>query len=245
VTILVQARGLPPVIDDTMERCAARCAPSAAFPPAAEDDFELFRKRLPDRQFARSRCAGSIRCRHQFHRPHRRRIGIIEHHAGFWSPNATREIAFAARLGRQKRKHHGQFIMEAIVLCELGGSCGVRARILAATASPGMMKVPARHPFDWSHGPVSLLHRGIVFGNLSPPWKGGESRSHESLPTNELTGCRSHPRRGVAAIEVASINPSGDWIGFWIDLIADICEFQVMPKNPGWKVVAVAALPVS
>src|ERR1051325_5382706 len=61
----------------------------------------------------------------------------------------TREIGIRRAVGAKKRNIMTQFIMEAIVLCEVGGVLGVALGILGGTVAAIFLKVPLVVPVDW------------------------------------------------------------------------------------------------
>ena len=93
----------------------------------------------------------------------------------------TREIGVRRAVGAKRRNIMAQFIMEAVVLCEVGGVIGVVAGILGGNVLAWFMKVPPTIPVDWivlGLGLCSLV--GIVFGTY-PAWKAANLDPIESL----------------------------------------------------------------
>ena len=89
----------------------------------------------------------------------------------------TREIGIRRAIGAKKRNIMAQFIMEAVVLCEVGGAVGVVLGILGGNATALFLKLPPVIPVDWVIiGLVICSVVGIVFGTY-PGVEGGESRS--------------------------------------------------------------------
>ena len=83
----------------------------------------------------------------------------------------TREIGIRRAVGAKKRNIMTQFIMEAVVLCEVGGVIGVGLGILGGNGVALYMKVPPAIPFDWIViGLVICSIVGIVFGTY-PAYK--------------------------------------------------------------------------
>jgi putative ABC transport system permease protein len=77
----------------------------------------------------------------------------------------TREIGIRRAIGAKKRNIMTQFIMEAIVLCEVGGVIGVAFGVAGGDLVAKMMKFAPVIPLDWvliGLGICSLV--GIVFG---------------------------------------------------------------------------------
>ena len=93
----------------------------------------------------------------------------------------TREIGVRRAIGAKRRNIMAQFIMEAIVLCEVGGVIGVVLGILGGNVLAWFMKVPPTVPVDWIVlGLVLCSVVGIVFGTY-PAWKAANLDPIESL----------------------------------------------------------------
>ena len=93
----------------------------------------------------------------------------------------TREIGVRKAIGAQKSSILGQFIAEAIVLCQLGGIVGIVLGILAGNLSAILLKVPAVMPWDWAFiGFALCAFIGIVFGSY-PAWKAANLDPIEAL----------------------------------------------------------------
>jgi putative ABC transport system permease protein len=93
----------------------------------------------------------------------------------------TREIGVRRAIGAKRRNIMAQFIMEAVVLCEVGGVIGVVLGILGGNVLAWFMKVPPAVPVDWIVlGLVLCSVVGIVFGTY-PAWKAANLDPIESL----------------------------------------------------------------
>jgi putative ABC transport system permease protein len=93
----------------------------------------------------------------------------------------TREIGVRRAIGAKRRNIMAQFIMEAVVLCEVGGVIGVVLGILGGNVLAWFMKVPPAVPVDWIIlGLVLCSIVGIVFGTY-PAWKAANLDPIESL----------------------------------------------------------------
>ncbi|MEE9186979.1 MAG: FtsX-like permease family protein, partial [Bacteroidota bacterium] len=93
----------------------------------------------------------------------------------------TREIGIRRAVGAKKKDILTQFIMEAIVLCEVGGVVGVVLGILGGNIAALAFEFPAVVPYDWAMiglGVCSLI--GIIFGTY-PAWKASNLDPIESL----------------------------------------------------------------
>ena len=93
----------------------------------------------------------------------------------------TREIGIRRAVGAKKRNIMTQFIMEAIVLCEVGGVLGVALGILGGNVAAIFLKVPLVVPVDWIvFGLLICSVVGIVFGTY-PAFKAANLDPIESL----------------------------------------------------------------
>jgi putative ABC transport system permease protein len=93
----------------------------------------------------------------------------------------TREIGIRRAIGAKKRNVMVQFIMEAIVLCEVGGVAGVVLGILGGDAMAALLKLPPVIPFDWiGIGLTTCSIVGIIFGTY-PAYKAANLDPIESL----------------------------------------------------------------
>jgi putative ABC transport system permease protein len=93
----------------------------------------------------------------------------------------TREIGIRKAIGAQKRSILSQFIIEAVILCEIGGLIGVVFGILGGNLVGILVNAPAVIPWDWAAigmGVCSLV--GLVFG-VYPAWKASSLDPIESL----------------------------------------------------------------
>jgi putative ABC transport system permease protein len=93
----------------------------------------------------------------------------------------TREIGIRRAVGAKKRNVMTQFIMEAVMLSQVGGAAGVLLGIAGGNATAFFLKLPAVIPFDWAViGLVICSVVGIVFGTY-PAWKAANLDPIESL----------------------------------------------------------------
>jgi putative ABC transport system permease protein len=178
--ILVQARDAASY-DDCVEQVRGILRVARKVPPGAEDDFELFSNDSRIAQFnALTRAV---------------RIGVTVVSsiallaAGIGIMNImlvsvterTREIGIRRAVGAKKRNIMTQFVMEAVVLCEVGGVIGVVLGIIGGNVTAHFLKVPTVIPVDWVViGLVICSVVGIVFGTY-PAWKAANLDPIESL----------------------------------------------------------------
>jgi putative ABC transport system permease protein len=93
----------------------------------------------------------------------------------------TREIGVRRAIGARKRNIMTQFIMEAVVLCEVGGVIGVGLGIAGGNLLAKLMHLAPVIPVDWALiglGICSLV--GIIFGTY-PAHKAANLDPIESL----------------------------------------------------------------
>jgi putative ABC transport system permease protein len=93
----------------------------------------------------------------------------------------TREIGIRRAIGAKKRNIMAQFILEAIVLCEVGGVIGVGLGIAGGNVAAKALKLAPVIPLDWALiglGICSLV--GIIFGTY-PAHKAANLDPIESL----------------------------------------------------------------
>jgi putative ABC transport system permease protein len=83
----------------------------------------------------------------------------------------TREIGIRKAIGAQRSDILTQFMIEAILLSEIGGFVGVVLGILGGNVVGLLLEVPAVIPWDWAAiGLVTCSIVGFVFG-VYPAWK--------------------------------------------------------------------------
>jgi putative ABC transport system permease protein len=94
----------------------------------------------------------------------------------------TREIGVRRAVGAKKRNILFQFLIEAVVLCEIGGAMGIVLGMAGANAvAIYLLKLPPEFPVDWAI--IALLICsvvGIVFGSY-PAYKAANLDPIESL----------------------------------------------------------------
>ncbi len=180
LTILVQARDQASY-DDTLEQVRGALRVIRKVPPGAEDDFEIFSNDSLIGQFntfTRAVRIGVVVVSS---------IALIAAGVGIMNimlvsvTERTREIGIRRAVGAKKRNIMTQFIMEAIVLCEVGGVIGVALGILGGNATAYFLKLPPAIPFDWIVlGLVICSIVGIIFGTY-PAYKAANLDPIESL----------------------------------------------------------------
>jgi putative ABC transport system permease protein len=180
LTLLVQARDAASY-EDTVEQVRGILRVARKVPPGAEDDFELFSNDSLIAQF------------NNFTKAIRIGVAVVSSiallAAGIGIMNImlvsvterTREIGIRRAVGAKKRNIMTQFIMEAVVLCEVGGVIGVALGILGGNGVAWYLKVPPAVPFDWIVLGLAICSVvGIVFGTY-PAYKAANLDPIESL----------------------------------------------------------------
>ena len=180
LNLLVQARDRASY-DDTLEEVRGALRTIRKVPPGKEDDFEVQSNDSLIEQF--KNFTRSVR------------IGVLVVSsiallaAGIGIMNImlvsvterTREIGIRRAIGAKKRNIMTQFIMEAIVLCEVGGAVGVVFGILGGNLLALFLQLPPAVPLDWVIMGLAICSLvGIVFGTY-PAWKAANLDPIESL----------------------------------------------------------------
>lgn len=180
LNLLVQTRD-PASYDDTVEQVRGILRVLRKVPPGQEDDFEIFSNDSLIEQF------------NTFTKAVRIGVSVVSSiallAAGIGIMNImlvsvterTREIGIRRAVGAKKRNIMTQFIMEAVVICELGGAIGVLLGILGGNATAYFLKLTPVIPLDWVViGLVICSIVGIVFGTY-PAYKAANLDPIESL----------------------------------------------------------------
>jgi putative ABC transport system permease protein len=180
ISILVQAEGKDSY-EDTVEQVRGTLRVIRKVEPGAEDDFEIFSNDSLIAQFD------------NFTRAVRIGIFVISSialiAAGIGIMNImlvsvterTREIGIRRAVGAKKRNIMTQFVMEAIVLCEVGGVIGVVLGILGGNVAAYFLEVPPVIPVDWViFGLLICSVVGLIFGTY-PAYKAANLDPIESL----------------------------------------------------------------
>jgi putative ABC transport system permease protein len=180
LSILVQARS-PAQLDDTVDQVRGIMRQVRKVPPGEADDFEIV---SDDSMIQQMKSFTS-----------KLRIGIalissialIAAGIGIMNimlvsvTERTREIGIRRAIGAKKRSIMAQFIMEAVVLCELGGAAGVVLGVTGGDIIAHFLHLPKVFPLDWillGLGICSLV--GIIFGTY-PAYKAANLDPIESL----------------------------------------------------------------
>ena len=180
LTLLVEAANAESY-DDCMEQVRGILRAVRKVPPGEDDNFEMSSNDSMIAQFRSFSRVGSIV------------VAVISSiallAAGIGIMNImlvsvterTREIGVRRAIGARKRNILMQFVMEAIVLCEVGGIIGVALGVAGGNVLAWMMKVPPAIPVDWIVlGLLICSAVGIIFGSY-PAYKAANLDPIESL----------------------------------------------------------------
>lgn len=180
LSILVQAASQE-AYEDTVEQVRGILRAVRKVEPGVEDDFEVFSNDSLIKQFQNFTLTVRIV------------VAVISSiallAAGIGIMNImlvsvterTREIGIRRAVGAKKRNIMTQFIMEAVVLCEVGGTIGVLLGLAGGNGIAWYLEVPPVIPVDWVVlGLVICSVVGIVFGTY-PAFKAANLDPIESL----------------------------------------------------------------
>jgi len=180
LSILVQAPSQA-AYDDTVEQVRGILRVIRKVPPGQEDDFEIFSNDSLIAQFNSFTIAVRIGVAAISS------IALLAAGIGIMNimlvsvTERTREIGIRRAIGAKKRNIMTQFILEAIVICEVGGLLGVVFGILGGNATAYFLKLTPVIPVDWVIiGLVICSIVGIVFGTY-PAYKAANLDPIESL----------------------------------------------------------------
>jgi putative ABC transport system permease protein len=180
LSILVQAENQA-TYDDTVEQVRGILRTVRKVEPGAEDDFEIFSNDSLIQQFKNFtfivRVVVAVVSS----------IALLAAGVGIMNimlvsvTERTREIGIRRAVGAKKRNIMTQFILEAIVLCEVGGLLGVALGLAGGNAAAWYLEVPPVIPVDWVVlGLVICSLVGVLFGTY-PAYKAANLDPIESL----------------------------------------------------------------
>ena len=180
LSLLVQARDQASY-DDTVEQVRGILRTIRKVEPGKEDDFEIFSNDSLIGQF------NSFTMTVRFGVTVVSSIALLAAGIGIMNimlvsvTERTREIGIRRAVGAKKRNIMTQFVMEAIVLCEVGGIFGVVLGIAGGNATAYFLEMPPALPIDWAIiGLLICSVVGIVFGTY-PAYKAANIDPIESL----------------------------------------------------------------
>ena len=180
LNLLIQARNQA-AYEDTVEEVRGLLRTVRKVPPGQPDDFEVFSNDSLIAQF------------NSFTLAVRLGVAVVSSisllAAGIGIMNImlvsvterTREIGIRRAVGAKKRNIMTQFIMEAIVICQVGGVLGVLLGIAGGNATAYLLKLTPVIPLDWAAlGLIICSIVGIVFGTY-PAYKAANLDPIDSL----------------------------------------------------------------
>ncbi|MCX6887119.1 MAG: ABC transporter permease [Verrucomicrobia bacterium] len=180
LNLLVQARDQASY-EDTVEQVRGIMRVARKVPPGGDDDFEIFSNDSLISQFNSFTLAVRVGVAVISS------ISLLAAGVGIMNimlvsvTERTREIGIRRAIGAKKRNIMTQFIMEAVVICEVGGIMGVILGILGGNATSYFLKLAPVVPLDWAAlGLVICSIVGIVFGTY-PAYKAANLDPIESL----------------------------------------------------------------
>lgn len=164
LTILVQAPGQIH-FDDTVEQVRGILRTIRKVPPGEEDDFDVVSNDSLISQFRAVTLA--VRAGAAVISS----IALLAAGVGIMNimlvsvTERTREIGIRRAIGARKRSILVQFLLEAVVLCQIGGVAGVLLGVLAGNTVAYLMKVTVVIPVDWALlGMLVCSGVGVLFG---------------------------------------------------------------------------------
>ena len=181
LSILIEAHD-PAEIGDMMEQSRGVLRAIRKVAPGQEDDFEMLSSDSMIQQFQQMTLA--VRTGLSLVSS----IALIAAGVGIMNimlvsvTERTREIGVRRAIGAKKRNIMTQFIIEAVVLCEIGGILGIVLGMAGANAlAIYALKLPPAFPVDWAIiGLVICSLIGIIFGSY-PAYKAANLDPIESL----------------------------------------------------------------
>jgi putative ABC transport system permease protein len=180
LSILVQAEG-PETYDDTVEQVRGILRAVRKVEPGVEDDFEIFSNDSLIQQFKTFTFTVRVVVAVVSS------IALLAAGVGIMNimlvsvTERTREIGIRRAVGAKRRNIMTQFILEAVVLCEVGGVLGVLLGLAGGNAAAWYLEVPPAIPVDWVVlGLVICSLVGVVFGTY-PAYKAANLDPIESL----------------------------------------------------------------
>jgi putative ABC transport system permease protein len=178
--ILVQAKDQEHY-DDTVEEVRGILRVVRKVPPGKEDDFDIYSNDSLIQQFNSFTLAVRVGVMVVSS------ISLLAAGVGIMNimlvsvTERTREIGIRRAVGAKKRNIMSQFIMEAIVICEVGGVMGVILGIIGGNLTAFYLKLTPTIPVDWTIiGLVVCSFVGLVFGTY-PAYKAANLDPIESL----------------------------------------------------------------
>jgi len=180
LSLYVQAHGQGDM-DDTMEQVRGVLRKARKVPPGEPDDFEISSNDSLIAQFRDLTLA--IRAGVAVVSS----IALLAAGVGIMNimlvsvTERTREIGIRRAIGAKKRNILTQFLVEAVVICEIGGVIGIALGIVGGNLGALYLKLPPVFPLDWAVIALVICSVvGIAFGTY-PAIKAANLDPVESL----------------------------------------------------------------
>jgi putative ABC transport system permease protein len=180
VNIMVKAQSRE-VLDDAIEQARSILRVARKLPPGAEDDFAYFSNDSLIKEF------NDLTLYVRLGVLLVSSIALLAAGVGIMNimlvsvTERTREIGIRKAIGAQKRDILTQFMIEAVILCEIGGIIGIVFGVIGGNILGLLMELPAIIPWDWAGiglGVCSIV--GFIFG-VYPAWKAATLDPIEAL----------------------------------------------------------------
>jgi putative ABC transport system permease protein len=170
MNIMVKARSRE-LVNDCIEQVRGIMRAARKVPPGGEDDFGYFSNEsliTQFNEFTQYVRLGALLVSS---------IALLAAGVGIMNimlvsvTERTREIGVRKAIGARRKDILSQFIIEAIILCQLGGIVGVTLGVIGGNIVGMLLEVPAVIPWDWAViGLAVCTFVGILFG-VYPAWK--------------------------------------------------------------------------
>jgi putative ABC transport system permease protein len=180
IHIMVKAKSRE-VFDDAVEQARSILRVARNVPPGGEDDFSYFSNDSLINQFNEFTLylrLGVLLVSS---------ISLLAAGVGIMNimlvsvTERTREIGIRKAIGANRRAILWQFIVEAVILCQIGGVLGVVLGIFGGNVVGILLEVPAVIPWDWAAiGILVCSAVGLLFG-VYPAWKAASLDPIEAL----------------------------------------------------------------
>jgi len=180
IHIMVKARSRD-VVDDAIEQSRMILRAVRHVPPGAEDDFSWFSNDSLISQF------NDLTLYLRLGVLLVSSIALLAAGVGIMNimlvsvTERTREIGVRKSIGALRKDILTQFMIEAVILCELGGSVGIVLGVICGNVVGILMDVPAVIPWNWvGLGVLVCSVVGLIFG-VYPAWKASHLDPIEAL----------------------------------------------------------------
>ncbi len=181
ISILLQTQE-PAGVADAMEQARGLMRAIRKVPPGVEDDFEMLSSDSMIQQFEKVTYA--VRTGLTLVSS----VALLAAGVGIMNimlvsvTERTREIGIRRAIGARKSSIMTQFILEAVVLCQIGGVLGVALGMAGANAlAVYLLKLPPAFPADWAMIALCICSGiGILFGSY-PAYKAANLDPIDSL----------------------------------------------------------------